>query len=283
MSFKDYDSQNKIQWCPGCGDFGILHSLRVALDDLNIPREEAVIVSGIGCSGKTPHYMSTYGIESIHGRAIPTATGLLLANPKLRVIVAMGDGDCYGIGMGHLIHAMRRNLNLTAVVYNNMIYGLTKGQTSPTSAEGFKTKSTPHGSIDTPVNPMLLALGAGATYIARGFSGDAVRLAELIRMGIEHRGFSLIDVYQPCISFNNINTYGYFQEKVYDIQKEGHNHEDYEAAIRKSLETAKLPIGLFYKKVKPTYDEQIIPNDNPLVDEDINNIDIEPMLDGYEY
>ena len=284
MSFKDYDSQNKNQWCPGCGDFGILHALRLALDNMRMPRENVVVVSGIGCSGKTPHYLSTYGIEAIHGRAVPVASGLILANPKLTVAVHMGDGDCYGIGIGHLIHAMRRNLNITAIVHNNMIYGLTKGQTSPTSSEGFKTKSTPHGSLDHPINPMLLALSSGATFIARGFSGDAIRLSELIVKGLDHKGFSLIDVFQPCISFNSINTYGYFQEKVYDMQKDGHDPADYEAAIRRALETEKLPIGVFYQTRKATYEEQLITRTGvPLVDEDISNIDIEPMLDGYDY
>jgi len=284
MSFKDYDSNNKNQWCPGCGDFGILHSLRLAFSDMKIPHENIVIVSGIGCSGKTPHYLNTYGVEAIHGRALPVASGLILSNPKLNVIANMGDGDCYGIGMGHFIHAMRRNLNITAIVHNNMIYGLTKGQTSPTSVEGFKTKSTPHGSIDQSINPMLLALSSGATYIARGFGGDAIRLSELIRKGIEHKGFSLIDVYQPCISFNQINTYGYFQEKTYDMQKEGHDASNYDEAIKKSLETKRLPIGLFYQETKPTYEERLLQEKGkPLVEENISKIDIEPILDGYEY
>jgi 2-oxoglutarate/2-oxoacid ferredoxin oxidoreductase subunit beta len=284
MSFKDYDSNNKNQWCPGCGDFGIIHSLRLALDNMKMPRENVVVVSGIGCSGKTPHYMSTYGIESIHGRAIPVATGVLLSNPKLTVIVNTGDGDCYGIGMGHLIHAMRRNLNLTVIVHNNMVYGLTKGQTSPTSGKGFKTKSTPHGSIDYPVNPLLLALSSGATFVARGFSGDAIKLSELIMKGIEHKGFSLIDIFQPCISFNIINTYGYFQEKTYSLESEGHNPNDFEGAIKKSLEADRYGLGIFYQERKPTYDEQVTQNNgSPLVEEDISNVDIEPMLDGYEF
>ena len=283
MSFKDYDTGHKNTWCPGCGDFGILHAVRLALDKQGLPKEQVLVVSGIGCSGKIPHYIHTYGIEAIHGRALPAATGARFANPSLKIIAHMGDGDCYGIGMGHFIHAMRRNLDITAIVHDNMIYGLTKGQTSPTSEEGFVTKSTPHGAIEQPVNPIALALASGATFIARGFSGEALHLAELIEQGMQHKGFALIDVFQPCVTYNMVNTYGFFQKKTYRLDQEGHDNTDFEAAMRKAHETERLPIGLFYHAKHHTYVEKLKQEEGDLiVHEDISNIDVEDLLDAYE-
>lgn len=284
MSFKDYDPGHKPQWCPGCGDMGLLHSMRLAFDNMKLPKENAVVVSGIGCSGKIPHYIHTYGVETIHGRALPVATGVHLANPELKVFVNMGDGDCYGIGMGHFIHAMRRNLDMVAIVHNNMIYGLTKGQTSPTSDEGVKTKSTPHGSIDQPVNPIALALASGATFIARGFAGDAIHLAELIQKATEHKGFALIDVYQPCVTYNPSHSYGFFQQNTYNLQKtEGYDTGDFNSALAKALETEKLAIGIIYQTKKHTYVDWLKQEHAgvPLVEADISNIDVEDLLDEH--
>ncbi len=283
MSFKEYDSGHKSQWCPGCGNFGLTHAMRVAFDKLKIPKEKIVIVSGIGCSGKTPHYFSTYGLETIHGRALPAATGVRLSNPSLKVIANMGDGDCYGIGMGHFIHAMRRNLDIVAIVHNNMIYGLTKGQTSPTTPEGEKTKSTPHGSIETPINPIALALSSGASFVARAFSGDALHLAELLEKALEHKGFALIDVFQPCVSFNPNHGYGFFQQKIYNLQKENHNVLDLHEAYKKAFETEKLPVGIFYHNHKHTYVDKLKQEEGTLlVEEDISNVNVDDILDVYE-
>ena len=280
------EPNHTIQWCPGCGDFGILLSIKKALVKLGIDPKDAVVVSGIGCSGKLPHYIKTYGIETIHGRALPVAEGLKFANKELHVIVVGGDGDGYGIGMGHFIHAMRRNINLTYVVHNNEIYGLTKGQTSPTSRKGTKSVSTPNGSIETPVNPISLALVSGATFVARGFAGDVEGLSDIIAKGIEHKGFSFIDVGQPCVSYNPKMSYQWYQERVYRIE----NIENYDSsnliwALNKSFENEeeKIGVGIFFQKLQETYID-MLPEDSdlPLVKQDIDRIDIEKLLDKFE-
>ncbi len=266
-----YTSTNKPIWCPGCGDFGVFASITKALTELNIEKENVMIVSGIGCSSAMPHSFSTYGIHSLHGRLLPTATGAKLANTGLTVIGTGGDGDGYGIGGGHLLHTARRNLNITYIIMNNETYGLTTGQTSPTAMLGRKSKSTPFGSIEMPINPMAFAISAGATYVARGFSGEPMHLAQLIKDGIQHKGFSLIDVFSPCVTFNHDNTYDWFRPRVYKLESQGHNPEDLNAAMGKALEDvqtnyAKIPIGLFYRATRGTYDEmELALHDGPLV------------------
>ena len=193
----DYAVNRPPIWCPGCGDYGILEALRRALAELAVPNEEVVVVSGIGCSSQLPHFMKTYGIHGIHGRAVAIATGVKIANPRLKVVVVGGDGDGYGIGLNHMIHAARRNVGITYVVSNNQVYGLTTGQMSPTTLRGTKTKTTPFGSVDEPVNPLALALAAGATYVARVFSGDVPHLTQLMKSALTHRGFALVDVLSP--------------------------------------------------------------------------------------
>ena len=225
--------------------------------NLNIDPKDLLVVSGIGCSSNLPGFINAYGFHSLHGRALPIATGAKLANPELHVVVTGGDGDGYGIGLGHFIHAMRRNLDLTYVVMDNQIYGLTTGQASPTSAKNFTTKSTPAGTIEEPINPMALALIAGATYVARGFSGDPRHLTELIQNGIAHKGFSLIDVFSPCVTWNKMNTYDYFRQKCAKFNGPDYNTSSFDQALAKSREVdPKLPIGLFYETQKPTYEEQ---------------------------
>lgn len=249
-------SGTKPTWCPGCGDFGVIAGVERAVKALGIPPHELLIVSGIGCSSNLPHFLSSYGFHAIHGRAIAVATGAKLANHALHVLVTGGDGDGYGIGVGHLIHAMRRNLDLTYVVMNNEIYGLTTGQASPTSLMGSKTKSTPLGVIEEPLNPISLALASGATYVARGFSGDVKHLGDLIANGIKHRGFSLIDVFSPCVTYNHLNTYDYFRQRVYKLENSGHDPADVLKAHERALEWgAKIPTGLFYETQRPTYEE----------------------------
>jgi 2-oxoglutarate ferredoxin oxidoreductase subunit beta len=269
LTLKSLEADVHPDWCPGCGDFGVLKSIKEAILELGIAPHEVLIVSGIGCSSNLPGFIRTYGVHSLHGRALPVATGAALANHALHVIAVGGDGDGYGIGIAHFIHAMRRNLNLTYIVMDNEIYGLTTGQASPTTTEGHKTKSTPRGNVERPVQPLALALTSGATYVARGFSGEQKHLEKLTAAAIAHRGFSLIDVFSPCVTFNKLNTYPWFKERVYKLEESGHDPSDLTAALHKSLEFgARLPIGLLYRTERPTYeDSEPVLGRGPLVDQ----------------
>jgi len=270
LTIKDMDGLVHPDWCPGCGDFGVLKSLKEAIVELGIAPHEVLVVSGIGCSSNLPGFIHAYGVHSLHGRAVPLASGAALANHALHVVAVGGDGDGYGIGIGHFIHAMRRNLNLTYIVMDNEIYGLTTGQASPTTTEGHKTKSTPRGNVEKPIQPLALALVTGATYVARGFSGEPKHLTGLVKAAIAHRGFSLIDVFSPCVTFNHLNTYPFFKERVYKLEgEEGYDSSDLMAAIGKSLEFgAKIPIGCLYKVDKPIYDDsEPVLQKGPLVDQ----------------
>lgn len=263
IELQEYKSETKPTWCPGCGDYAVLNGLQNALQTLQLKPWMVTVISGIGCSSNLPHFLSAYGFHSIHGRSIPVATGIKLANPELTVIAAGGDGDGYGIGAGHFIHAMRRNLDITYIVMDNQIYGLTTGQASPTSEREMKTKSTPEGVIENPVNPIALALAAGATYVARGFSGDAKGIAELLVRGIRHKGFSLVDILSPCVTYNKVNTYDWFRQRVYSLEKEGHDPSDLHAALQRAVEWPNLdqkrdriPLGVFYERTDiPTYED----------------------------
>ncbi len=254
--------KEKLQWCPGCGNFAINAATKSALAELGLKPHETVIVSGIGCSGKSPHYVNTYGFEGLHGRPLPVASAIKLANTKLTVIAEGGDGDGYGIGVQHFIHIMRRNYDLTYLVHNNQIYGLTTGQASPTSLLGMKTKTSPWGVVETPFNPIATAINGGATYVARAFAGNPAHLKETIKNAIKHKGFSLVDVFQPCVTFNKLNTYEWFRERVYRLEETDHNPEDKNAALEKAGEDSKtdykkVPIGLFYREERPTYESQL--------------------------
>ncbi|MGC8495818.1 MAG: thiamine pyrophosphate-dependent enzyme [Candidatus Micrarchaeia archaeon] len=255
----NYASDVKPIWCPGCGDYGVHAALNKALMDLGIEKSKVMIVSGIGCSSAMPHTFSTYGIHGIHGRALPIAMGVKIANEDLEVIAVGGDGDGYGIGGNHFIHSARRNIDITYIVMDNQIYGLTTGQASPTTLMGTKTKSTPFGDIEEPVNPIALAISAGATYVARGFSGDPMQLAELIKNGILHKGFAIIDALSPCVTFNSLNTYDWFRQRVYKLGPD-YNPADKASAFQKAIETEttnwqKIPLGLIYKEQRKTYSE----------------------------
>lgn len=276
-----------IQWCPGCGNFGILLAIKKAIVKAEIDMEKVVVVSGIGCSGKLPHYIKTYGVETLHGRSLPVASGVKLANKDLHVIVVGGDGDGYGIGMGHFIHSLRRNINLTYVVHNNEVYGLTKGQTSPTAPKGTKSVSTPNGSIETAVNPVALSITGGATFVAKGFAGDMEGLSTLIAKGILHKGFSHIDVCQPCVSYNPRMSYQWYQERVYDVEKEkGYNPKSKAWALMKTYEDQekKIPIGVYYHgHDRETYiDDLPEDKDLSLVEQDISHVEIDHLLDNYQ-
>jgi len=281
VEMTDLNTIEKPNWCPGCGDFGILLALKKAIIELGIAPENTAIISGIGCSGKVPHWVRTYGLHGIHGRALPVAAAVKLANHELTVFAVGGDGDGYGIGMCHFIHAMRRNIDMTYIVHNNMIYGLTTGQTSPTSEKGMKTKSTPSGVIEVPVNPISLALSSGATFVSRTFAGDVEHLRKTIVDAVKHRGFSLVDVFQPCVSFNRINTYEWYKQRVYDLQAGGHDTSDKQAAFSKAHEWGeRIPIGVFYKVSEPTYEDELPQlKDAPLVKQHIGDIDISALMD----
>ena len=253
------DLKGKVDpdWCPGCGDFGVLAAVEKALVELQIPNHNVVTISGIGCSSNFPGFINTYGMHTLHGRALAVATGVKLANHDLTVLVTSGDGDGFGIGGNHFVHSMRRNVDLLYIVMDNQIYGLTTGQTSPTSRVGMKTKSMPFGNIEAPVNPISLAPAAGATFVARGFSGEQKHLTELIKQGIEHKGFSFLDVFSPCVTYNKLNTYPWFKERVYKLEDEaGYDSSNAEVAVQRSLEWGdRIPIGLFYQDQQPTYED----------------------------
>ncbi len=249
-------SDTKPTWCPGCGDFGVLAAIEMAVKRLQLPSHNVVVVSGIGCSSNLPHFLSSYGFHGIHGRALPVAEGIRWANHGLTVLATGGDGDGFGIGAGHFVHTMRRNVDLTYVTMDNQIYGLTTGQASPTSMMGQKTKSTPEGVIEMPIDPIALALAAGATYVARGFSGDVKHLADLVTNGIRHHGFSFVDVFSPCVTYNKINTFDFFRQRVYKLEASGHDPSNLSLAFQKALEWGdKIPIGLFYQVERPTYED----------------------------
>lgn len=283
VTLNDLKTIGQPNWCPGCGNFPIWHALKSAIVETNLEPHNVVIFSGIGCSSKMPHWINTYGFHSIHGRPLPVATGARLANNNLTVIAVGGDGDGYGIGIGHFIHAMRRNINITYIVTNNQVYGLTTGQTSPTSDKGFATKSTPTGVIEMPINPIALAVATGSTYISRGFSKEMKHLTKLIVEGVKHEGFALIDVLQPCVTFNRKNTYEWFSERVYKLEETDHDVTDKQAAFQKSLEfNNRIPIGLFYKETKPTYEDELPQiKDIPLIKHRIEDIDIRALMDEF--
>jgi 2-oxoglutarate ferredoxin oxidoreductase subunit beta len=247
----------KPAWCPGCGNFGILNALNRALIEMEIEPHQVLLVSGIGQAGKLPHYTRGNVFNSLHGRPVPPAIGAKIANSELIVIAVSGDGDAYGEGGNHFIHAARRNHDITYLVHNNQVYGLTKGQASPTSDVGFITKTTPYGAA-RPVNPIALAIVSGASFVGRGFAGDIDHLSNLIKKGITHRGFALIDILQPCISFNHKNTFQWYRERVYNVEDEKYDPSDKKAALEKALEWGdKIPIGIIYEEKLPVYENQL--------------------------
>ncbi len=218
MNPEDLNSKMFPTWCPGCGDYGIWAALKRSIIDLGITKEEIVIVYGIGCSGNMSSFLNVYGLHGLHGRAIPVAEGIKLANSKLKVIVIGGDGDLLGEGMGHIVMAARSNPDITVILHNNQVYGLTTGQSSPTALKGSVSKTYPNGVADEPVNPIQLMLTLGGSHVLRGFSGDIDHLTEMISKGLKHRGFSLVDVLQPCVTFNKLNTYAWFRERIKKLE-----------------------------------------------------------------
>lgn len=282
ITVKDLETQKKNTWCPGCGNFGILIALKKALVELGLEREEIAIVSGIGCHGKIVNYVNVNGFHGIHGRVIPLASGIKLANPELTVIGFAGDADCYDEGWDHFSHAIRRNIDMTLIVHDNMVLGLTTGQTTSTSMVGFRTKSTPFGSVNPPLNPIANALVSKATFVARGFVGEPRHLQYLIVEAIKHRGFSYVDVFQVCVSFNYLNTYDWYRKRIYKLEDEDHDYTNRKKALEKSFEwDDRIPIGIFYKEEKLTYRDHLVHLKNrPLTKMPIKEIDITPLLES---
>lgn len=248
----------KPTWCPGCGDYAVLQAIQTALVNTGKNPDETVVVSGIGCSGKMSQHLKSYGFHGLHGRTIPAATAIKLVNHGLTVLATGGDGDGYGIGLSHSLHAMRRNIDITYIVMDNNIYGLTTGQMSPTSRKGFKSKTSPTGSAEDPVRPLELAMAAGASFVAQGFSGDPNGLAQLFEAGIRHRGFALINVFSPCVTFNKVNTYDWFKEHITNLDDlEGYDVTDKPRAARVVSEHDGLVVGVVYREERPVYHEAL--------------------------
>lgn len=280
-SSRDLATRQLPTWCPGCGNYSIWGALKSALEKIDADPEKTLIVFGIGCHGNGADFIKTYVFHALHGRALPVATGAKLANHKLRVIVVSGDGDCYGIGLNHFIQAVRRNLDITLISHNNQVYGLTTGQTSPTSDTGFVTKSTPHGVLEMPVNPLALALAAGGTFVSRGFAGDMPYMTELMIDAFGHRGFSVLDILQPCVTFNKKNTYPWFRERVRKLGAD-YDPSDRVAAFREATSEFNddIPLGCFYRESRPTYEDGLPQlKGEPLVKQDIMGVDISRVLE----
>ena len=278
MNNKDLTSKALNTWCPGCGNFAILNAIKQVLKSLideGLPYEQIVLVSGIGCHGKIVDYINVNSFNSLHGRAIPAAEGIKLGNPKLKVIAFAGDGDAYGEGLEHLIFAAKRNFDITTIIHNNRVYGLTTGQFSPTSPIGYKGKSTPYGSIENPLNPLELLLSSGATFVARAASHGIALLKTVLKEALFHKGFSLVDVLQVCVIFCNM--YDYYSQRDYELEK--HDASNYSSAFQKIREwdynkDSKIPLGVFYKKEVCTFDSYYSQFDNVKIDleKEINKV-----------
>ncbi|MCH7606577.1 MAG: 2-oxoacid:ferredoxin oxidoreductase subunit beta [Chloroflexi bacterium] len=267
LTAKDFKGPVEPDWCAGCGDFGVLNSLQRACAELGLRPHEILTVSGIGCSSNLPGYFNSYGMHTLHGRSLPVATGVKLANHRLHVIVTGGDGDGYGIGGNHFAHTARRNIDLTYIVMNNQIYGLTTGQISPTSSVGMKTKSTPFGSIEAPMNPITSAIMNGATFVARAYSGDVRHMTMIIKQAIQHSGFALVDIFSPCVTFNHDNDHPFFKDRVKKLEDEEHDTSDWKAACEKAMLWGDtIYTGLFYWKEAPELaaSEPILDDGGPL-------------------
>jgi 2-oxoglutarate ferredoxin oxidoreductase subunit beta len=306
LELKDFRTKVHNDWCPGCGDFGILNALQMALFELKLEPHQVAIFSGIGCSGKTPHFVNTYGFHTLHGRVLPIATGAKLANTALTVVAVGGDGDGYGIGAGHFVNTGRRNLDFTYVVHNNGVYGLTKGQASPTLLKGLRTKSMPAAAIVEGINPLAMAISAGYTFVARSYALDVRHLKETLKAAVVHRGSALVDVLQTCPTYNDINTKEWYAgtdlstkaPRLYKLEDTGYdgNVKDPDSpdevsqkkgvAITRSFEWGeKIPIGLFYRIEQPTFEDMLASRmpaykEVPLAKQDMYHRDVTPLLES---
>lgn len=272
-------------WCPGCGNFGLLLSIKQAISQIGLEPERVVAVSGIGCHGKITDYLNVNGLHVIHGRVLPAATAVKLSNHELTVIGFAGDGDAFNIGMGHFPHAARKNVDMTYIIHDNLIYGLTTGQVSPTSKQGMVTKTSPMGVFESAINPLEQALASGATFVSRVFAGDAKHGTEIMKQAIRHKGFALVDILQPCVAWNRVNTYKFYQERVYKLDDdEGYDVEDFNAACKKVSEWGeKLPIGVFYKEDRGDFTEAFpVLEYDPLIRQETPTLNIEKLLESHK-
>ncbi len=273
-------------WCRGCGLFALFSAFKKATVSLKIPPEQLMIVTGIGCHGRFNNYFRCYGFHALHGRTLPVATGAKLVNPRLTVVGISGDGDAYSIGLGHLLHSIRRNINITYVVVDNQIYALTQGQTSPTSRKGFVSISNPFGSHEHPLDGPRLALAAGATFIARGFSGEPTNLVSLIKKGIRHKGFSFVEVLSPCVTHNKENTYQWFKNNIHLLEQDSdYDPKDIRLAWDKTSRGDKIPVGLIYQDKKPSYESLVYKDENQSIflgDLKIRDSELEKIMDEFE-
>lgn len=256
-TIQDFSGYNPT-WCPGCGDWGIGIAIKQALIQMGLSPSAVTAVFGIGCSGNMNDFLNAYAIHSLHGRAIPNTIGITVANSNLICLAIVGDGDCYGEGGNHLVHACRGNHNITVIIHDNGVYGLTTGQVAPTAQKGFKSKSTPTGTLERPINPLALTLTSGATFVAQSFAGDVLHTVSMIKAGIQHKGFSIINILQPCVTFNKINTYQYYLKRVYKLDA-NYQKQDFKIAVQKSLEMSeeKFPLGILYQVEKPIFTDQL--------------------------
>ncbi|MHC1757320.1 MAG: 2-oxoacid:ferredoxin oxidoreductase subunit beta [Methanosarcina sp.] len=278
---EDYEGQVPA-WCPGCGNFQILSTIKQALVELGIEPWEVLLVSGIGQAGKLPHYIKCHTFNGLHGRTMPVATAAKLANHSLHVIAVAGDGDCYAEGGNHFIHAIRRNPNISLFVHNNQIYGLTKGQASPTSAKGTHTPAQPFGYLAHPFNPLSLAISQDCSFVARGFAGDQEHLKELMKAAITHKGFSLLDILQPCVTFNKVNTFKWYRERVYKLEDDYDPYNQIKAFERALEWGDKIPNGIFYKKDKETLEEMVPTiHETPLVRKKFSLEDVKHEIEKF--
>ncbi len=277
-TLEDYKGRTPA-WCPGCGNFGILNTFKGAVVELGLEPHQFTIVSGIGQAAKLPHYLRCNTFNGLHGRSLPVATGLKLANHEMTVIAVAGDGDCYGEGGNHLLHAIRRNIGIKLFVHDNQIYGLTKGQASPTSMEGIKTKNQPLGVFSEQFNPLAFAIALDCSFVARGFAGDIEHLKGLMKEAMGHEGFSLVDILQPCVTFNKINTYEWYRQRVYHLEAE-YNPSDRVEAFKRALEWGdRIPLGILFRNNRPAYEKRIsFIQDKPLVRQPFDISKVETTL-----
>ncbi len=245
-------------WCPGCGDWGIGIAIKSAFTQLGLDPSSVIVVFGIGCSGNMNDFLNAYAIHALHGRGLPNAIGAKIANHKMPVVAIVGDGDCYGEGGNHFLHACRGNHDITVIVHDNGVYGLTTGQVAPTAQKGFKSKSTPSGIIEVPVNPLSLAITSGATFVSQTFAGEVTHVIEMIKEGIKHKGLSLVNVLQPCVTFNKINTYQYYKEHVYKLPA-NYQKDNFQTAVSESLKMneAKFPLGIVYQANRSSFTDEL--------------------------
>jgi len=278
----DMPKETDMAWCPGCGNFPILNIVKMALAELDILPQDVVMCSGIGQAAKTPHYLRVNYFNGLHGRALPPAIAIKIANPKLTVIAESGDGDTYGEGGNHFMHTIRRNPDITNIVHNNMVYGLTKGQASPTSEKGMKTPVQIGGVVIEPFNPMATALALGATFVARVFSGDIMQSKEIIKAAIQHQGYALVDVFQPCVVFNKQNTYQWFKQNSYYLD-DTHPKEDRMKAMAVAFDMERLALGIVYQKTgRPSYETLVREGNTPLYEQVLDKQKLEQLLQSYQ-